>query len=152
MGNLCSKSKNPPESDAFSTPGRVLGSGPNPNPNSNAPRPPPAQSSAPRAPLPSNTKLNSGLGSGTAGRTVADRDTTSTDGDVGGGGKVDPRMNAALAAQKRAELASTATKGKLGSKLAAQKAQTQTQTLNEASRDEIAARDADGAAQARAWQ
>lgn len=53
--------------------------------------------------------------------------------------------------QKRAEGAS-ANKGKLGSKLAAQKAQTQTQTLNEASRTERAARDADGAEEARRWQ
>lgn len=55
--------------------------------------------------------------------------------------------------QKRAESASAAgSKGKLGTKLAAQKAQTQNQTLNEASRDEVAARDADGAAEARRWQ
>ncbi|PYH90633.1 hypothetical protein BO71DRAFT_334035 [Aspergillus ellipticus CBS 707.79] len=136
MGNICSRSKNEPE--AFSTPGRVLGGSSSSNP------PPPAADSAPRAPLPANTKSN--WGSGPSGRTVGATDNGP------GEGTADPRMNAALAAQKRAESASTAGKGKLGSKLAAQKAQTQSQTLNEASRDEVAARDADGAAQARAWQ
>jgi len=53
--------------------------------------------------------------------------------------------------QKRAEEAS-GNKGKLGSKLAAQKAKTQTQTLGEVSREERAARDADGAEEARRWQ
>ncbi|PYI03277.1 hypothetical protein BO78DRAFT_399890 [Aspergillus sclerotiicarbonarius CBS 121057] len=131
MGNICSRSSNA-SSEAFSTPGRVLGSNPPDDP-------------APRAPLPSNAKSNrTGTGTGT-GRTV---------GSASGGteGNADPRTNAALAAQKRAETVSTAGKGKLGTKLAAQKAQTQTQTLNEASRDEVAARDADGAAEARRWQ
>lgn len=52
--------------------------------------------------------------------------------------------------QKRAESGS-ANKGKLGSKLAAQKAKTQTQTLAEVSRDERGARDADQAAEASKW-
>lgn len=54
--------------------------------------------------------------------------------------------------QKRAEAAGSANRGKLGSKLAAQKAQTHSQTLNEASRDERAARDADTAAAAQRWE
>lgn len=54
--------------------------------------------------------------------------------------------------QKRADAAQTSSKGKLGTQLAAQKAQTQSQTLNEASRSERAARDADTAAEARRWQ
>ena len=53
--------------------------------------------------------------------------------------------------QKRAESAS-ANKGKLGSKLAAQKAQTQAQTLNQVSRTERAARDVDGVEAARRWE
>jgi len=58
-----------------------------------------------------------------------------------------------LVLKKRAEGASAAAgKGKLGSKLAAQKAQTQGQTLNEVSRSERAARNADEAAEARRWQ
>ncbi|RMJ21224.1 hypothetical protein PHISP_07903, partial [Aspergillus sp. HF37] len=53
---------------------------------------------------------------------------------------------------KRAEESSSTGRGKLGSKLAAQKAQTHNQTLNEASRSERAARDADGAAAAQRWE
>lgn len=45
-----------------------------------------------------------------------------------------------------------ANRGKLGSKLAAQKAKTQTQTLNEVSQTERAAREADDAEQARRWE
>ncbi|GKZ18988.1 hypothetical protein AbraIFM66951_001948 [Aspergillus brasiliensis] len=140
MGNICSKSKNEPE--AFSTPGRVLGSAPNPQAKDS--------SSAPRAPLPSNAKPTSNWGSGPSGRTLGSGNAA---GEGNENATEDARMKAALAAQKRAESASaTASKGKLGSKLAAQKAQTQNQTLNEASREEVAARDADGAAEARRWQ
>ena len=53
--------------------------------------------------------------------------------------------------QKRADTAST-NKGKLGSKLAAQKAQTQARTLDQVSRTERAARDVDGAEAARRWE
>lgn len=53
--------------------------------------------------------------------------------------------------QKRAEAASASSKGNLGTKLAAQKAKTQTQTLNEVSQTERAVRDADGAEEARQW-
>lgn len=42
-------------------------------------------------------------------------------------------------------------RGKLGSQLAAQKAQTHAQVLNEASQEQRAARDADSAEQARRW-
>ncbi|GLA08309.1 hypothetical protein AnigIFM60653_009840 [Aspergillus niger] len=140
MGNICSKSKNQP--DAFSSPGRVLGSAPN-----NTAK----DSSAPRAPLPSNAKPASNWGSGPSGRTLGSGNTAAVTGE--GNATADARTNAALAAQKRAESASaTGSKGKLGTKLAAQKAQTQNQTLNEASRDEVAAREADGAAEARRWQ
>ncbi|KAL1853027.1 hypothetical protein Plec18167_005686 [Paecilomyces lecythidis] len=126
MGNICSRSAN--KSDPFSQPGRVLGSAP------------PADS-APRAPLP--PKVNS-MG---PGRTL---------GGASGGSSTDAedaRSKAALAAQKRAEAqANASNKGKLGSQLAAQKAQTHTQTLNEASRVERATRDADNAAQAQRWE
>ncbi|KAE8353281.1 hypothetical protein BDV28DRAFT_110997 [Aspergillus coremiiformis] len=133
MGNICSRSKNEPE--AFSSPGRVLGSA----------NPPPGEagksSSGPRAPLPA--KASTGRTLGNVGASGAGADTADT---------ADARTNAAIAAQKRAESASAGNKGKLGSKLAAQKAQTQTQTLNEASQDERAARDADNAASARRWE
>ncbi|KAJ9308229.1 hypothetical protein DTO217A2_2211 [Paecilomyces variotii] len=127
MGNICSRSAN--KSDPFSQPGRVLGSAP------------PA-ASTPRAPLP--PKVSSSMG---PGRTL---------GGTNGGSSTeaeDPRSKAALAAQKRAEAqANAANKGKLGSQLAAQKAQTHSQTLVEASRTERAARDADNAAQAQRWE
>ncbi|KAH8425829.1 uncharacterized protein LDX57_003573 [Aspergillus melleus] len=135
MGNICSRSKNEPE--PFSQPGRVLGS--NPPPSSAAGTPGGKKPAGPRAPLPANSKSNFG----SPGRTL---------GDDAGGQNADARTNAAIAAQKRAESSTTAGKGKLGSKLAAQKAQTQTQTLNEVSRDERAARDADDAANSRRWE
>ncbi|KAJ6131180.1 hypothetical protein N7523_001640 [Penicillium sp. IBT 18751x] len=121
MGNCCSSSKEP---EAFSGPGRVVGA--------------PSSPSAPRAPLPTKNWKN------TPGRTLGEASDTP-------GGADEARSNAAIAAQKRAEEASS-NKGKLGSKLAAQKAKTQTQTLGEVSQDERAARDADGAEEARRWQ
>ncbi|PTU22503.1 hypothetical protein P175DRAFT_0499035 [Aspergillus ochraceoroseus IBT 24754] len=51
--------------------------------------------------------------------------------------------------EKRAEEATG--KGKLGTKLAAQKAKTHAQTLSEASGEQRAARDADDASEARRW-
>ncbi|OJI97532.1 hypothetical protein ASPVEDRAFT_146890 [Aspergillus versicolor CBS 583.65] len=144
MGNICSRSKNESAAEPFARPGRVLGSS--------------ADNSAPRASVPANAKSkshwqspgrtlgggggggeNANPGAGTASGTGAVEDTD------------DARAKAALAAQKRAEATGPANKGKLGSKLAAQKAQTQNQTLNEVSRDERAARDADGASAARRW-
>ncbi|KAL2817792.1 hypothetical protein BJX63DRAFT_384904 [Aspergillus granulosus] len=140
MGNICSRSKNEPE--AFTTPGRVLGSSTTNN-----------NSGAPRASVPAGTKskqsnwespgrtLGGGGGSGSAGSSTGPGTETAED----------ARARAAAAAQARAE-ATTANKGKLGTKLAAQKAQTQSQTLQAASRDERAARDADGAEAARRWE
>ncbi|KAJ5832427.1 hypothetical protein N7474_000738 [Penicillium riverlandense] len=125
MGNLCSR-----ESDNFAQPGRVVGTTPS---NQNDP--------APRAPLPSKTNWKS-----SPGRTLG-----ASPSGPGGAGADEARANAAIAAQKRAENASAANKGKLGSKLAAQKAQTQGQALNEASRTERAARDADESQAARRW-
>lgn len=143
MGNICSRSSNEPE--AFSGPGRVVGASPS--------------QPAPRAPLPTKNWKN------TPGRTLGESGETQ-------GGADEARSNAAIAAQvtplpmeppsglkfcthateqKRAEEAS-ANKGKLGSKLAAQKAKTQTQTLGEVSQEERAARDVDGAEEARRWQ
>ncbi|PLB43934.1 hypothetical protein P170DRAFT_480878 [Aspergillus steynii IBT 23096] len=132
MGNICSRSKNEPE--PFSRPGRVLGA--NQPPAGAAGTPQGKKPAGPRAPLPANSKSHFG----SPGRTLGE-----------GGENSDARTNAALAAQKRAESTTTG-KGKLGSKLAAQKAQTQSQTLNEASRDERAARDADDAANTRRWE
>ncbi|KAJ6036222.1 hypothetical protein N7540_000501 [Penicillium herquei] len=127
MGNLCSRSSNN-DPDAFAGPGHVVGTSPNSNPS-------------PRASVPTKANWKS-----TPGRTVGES--------AGGGpqgGTDEARSNAAIAAQKRADTASSANKGKLGAKLAADKAKTHNQTLNEASRDERAARDADKAAEARQW-
>jgi hypothetical protein len=56
-----------------------------------------------------------------------------------------------LLLQKRAEALNASSKGKLGSQLAAQKARTQAQTLSAASQGEVAARNADSAAETRQW-
>ncbi|KAL4809657.1 hypothetical protein BDV18DRAFT_83295 [Aspergillus unguis] len=155
MGNICSSSKNRTEGENFARPGRVLGS------NNNA--------AAPRASVPASAKSKSHFESPgrtlgtTGGNALANAELGSSTGPGTGTGTAtglgtgapentnDARAKAALAAQKRAETAGPANKGKLGTKLAAQKAQTQAQTLNEVSRDERAARDADGASAARRW-
>ncbi|OQE16544.1 hypothetical protein PENFLA_c027G04379 [Penicillium flavigenum] len=126
MGNICSRSSN--ETDPFNQPGRVVGTSS-------------GGTAAPRAPLPAKTNWKATPGR-TLGESTADGSTAGTD---------EARANAAIAAQKRAESAS-ANKGKLGSKLAAQKAQTQAQTLDQASRTERAARDVDGVEAARRWE
>lgn len=77
MGNICSRSKNEPE--AFSSPGRVLGSA-NPPPGETG-----KSSSGPRAPLPA--KASTGRTLGGAGAPGAGADTA------------DARTNAAIAAQ-----------------------------------------------------
>ncbi|KAJ5630778.1 uncharacterized protein N7484_010878 [Penicillium longicatenatum] len=127
MGNICSRSSNN-DQEAFTGPGRVVGTSNQSN-------------SAPRASVPSSTNWKS-----SPGRTLGE---TSTGGAQGASDEA--RSNAAIAAQKRAESMSATNKGKLGSKLAAQKAKTQTQTLDQASRDERAARDVDEVEQARQW-
>ncbi|KAJ5243167.1 uncharacterized protein N7469_001494 [Penicillium citrinum] len=128
MGNICSRGSNDPE--AFSSPGRVVGTNPS------------NQSAAPRASVPAKANWKN-----TPGRTLGDSSTGETQGNSD-----EARSNAAIAAQKRAESASSANKGKLGSKLAAQKAKTQTQTLNEVSETERAARDQDDQKQMAAYQ
>ncbi|KAJ5370356.1 uncharacterized protein N7496_006448 [Penicillium cataractarum] len=125
MGNICSRSSNEPE--AFAGPGRVVGA------------PPAGSSNAPRASVPAKANWKN-----SPGRTLGESSPQQ-------GGSDEARSNAAIAAQKRAEAASASSKGKLGTKLAAQKAKTQTQTLNEVSQTERAVRDADGAEEARQW-
>lgn len=101
------------------------------------------RSSAPRAPLPAKSKAKSNFK--TPGRTLGGAEPPSEDAS-------DARRRAAEAAQKRAEAVGSAQKGKLGSKLAAQKAQTDVQALRDASRSERAARESEAAAQARRWE
>ncbi|KAL4952365.1 hypothetical protein BDW69DRAFT_22526 [Aspergillus filifer] len=161
MGNICSSSKNRPSSsgeEAFSRPGRVLGSSANAAPRASVPA---SAKSKSHFSSPGRTLGGSGSGGG-AGNTDASATARSGTGsgttgtgtgtvDEPGSSADDARARAALAAQKRAETGN-AGKGKLGTKLAAQKAQTHAQTLNEASRDERAARDADDASAARRWE
>ncbi|OAX85259.1 hypothetical protein ACJ72_00381 [Emergomyces africanus] len=125
MGSFCSKSANPTE--PFAQPGRVLGTNPNPP-------------QAPRASLPRK------IGSSRAdpGRTLGGQGPDQ--------GKGDPRNAAARAAEERAaKQTSTAKKGKLSSQLAAQKAQTRNETLDEASRHNRATREVDAVEAARRW-
>lgn len=84
MGNICSRSKNEPE--AFSRPGRVLGS--NAPPSASAAGAPQGKKPAgPRAPLPANSKSHFG----SPGRTLGNADAGSENSDA--------RTKAALAAQ-----------------------------------------------------
>ncbi|KAL1585260.1 hypothetical protein WHR41_05871 [Cladosporium halotolerans] len=63
-----------------------------------------------------------------------------------------PREAAAKAAEERAKASQGgAAKGKLGKQLDAQRSQTQSDTLKQNARDNVAARDADAGAQARQW-
>ncbi|KAL1958548.1 hypothetical protein VTO42DRAFT_4145 [Malbranchea cinnamomea] len=128
MGSICSKGSIKP--DPFSQPGRVLGS------NADTPK-------TSRAPVPRNVQL-SGKSTTQGGRTL---------GGTSAGGASDPRSAAARAAEERAaKQAKSANKGKLSSQLAAQKAKTRNEVLDEASRQERAARNADAAAEARRWE
>ncbi|EGU87310.1 hypothetical protein FOQG_07295 [Fusarium oxysporum f. sp. raphani 54005] len=119
MGNICGKT----EPEAFSQPGRVLGSAPAP--------------AAGTAPVP---KKVGGpprtLGSGPAAEASGETD--------------DARRKAAEAAEARAK-ASSKPGGKLQTQLAAQKKQTRSETLKDASQEQLRAREADQAAEARNW-
>ncbi|KAH8157846.1 hypothetical protein CIB48_g10403 [Xylaria polymorpha] len=120
MGNICGKS----ESEAFSQPGRVLGSAP-PQPQ--------------RASVPAHVggpPRTLGGGSPSAQGTGGDTD--------------DARRQAAKQPRyARAQAASAKSSGKLGTQLAAQKKQTRNDTLQEISNNERRQRDADEVAQAR---
>ncbi|OJD21042.1 hypothetical protein ACJ73_07621 [Blastomyces percursus] len=121
MGSICSKSANPTE--PFAQPGRVLGTKPD--------RP-----QAPRTSLPRKASAGRTLGGGPSP----------------GQRKEDPRNAAARAAEERAaKQSSSAKKGKLSSQLAAQKAKTRNETLDEASRQNRATREADAAAAMSRW-
>jgi len=121
MGNCCGKES----SDPFSTPGRTLSSAPasNANKTSSVPK---KVGGPPRT-----------LGSSNASPQSASQ-------------QEDARRKAAEAAEARANSASKP-KGKLGSQLQEQKKQTRTDTLEAASKDELRRRDADAAAETRAY-
>ncbi|KAK5634451.1 hypothetical protein RRF57_010164 [Xylaria bambusicola] len=126
MGNICGKS----ESEAFSQPGRVLGSAP-PQPQS---VPVPAHVGGPPRTL--------GVASPVA------QAQAQAQGDSRAAAADDARRRAAEAAETRAQTAAAKSSGKLGSQLAAQKKQTRNETLQEISNNERRQRAADEAAQA----
>lgn len=130
MGNICGKT----ESDAFSQPGRVLGSAP----------PQPQRASVPaHVGGPPRTLGGGGGSSSVQGNNGDNNNINNTAAD-------DARRRAAEAAEARAQAASARTSGKLGAQLAAQRKQTRNDVLQEISHDERRQRDADEAAQARA--
>ncbi|RTE78686.1 hypothetical protein BHE90_006841 [Fusarium euwallaceae] len=119
MGNCCGKS----ESEAFSQPGRVLGSAP-----------PPASRTA-------SVPTKVGGPPRTLGGAASAEGSSDAD---------DARRRAAEAAEARAK-AFAKPGGKLQTQLAAQKKQTRNDTLKDASQEQLRARDADEAAEARNW-
>ncbi|KIV88458.1 hypothetical protein B0A52_02386 [Exophiala mesophila] len=121
MGNLCSKSSNPPEN--FSTPGRPLGT-------------------SSQTKKTTTTPVPQKLTTSTPGRSLGGREGASSPDDA--------RSAAARAAEQRAAGANKSG-GKLATNLANQKKQTQNQLLNAGSEAERRARDADENAQARTW-
>ncbi|KAI1810777.1 hypothetical protein GGS20DRAFT_154101 [Poronia punctata] len=124
MGNICGKT----DSEAFSQPGRVLGTAP-PQPQRASV---PAHVGGPPRTLGGSSQAQSQSQANNEGNAAADA-----------------RMRAAEAAQARAEAASARSSGKLGAQLAAQKKQTRNDTLQEISNNERRLREADEAAQAR---
>ncbi|PNP41449.1 hypothetical protein TGAM01_v207258 [Trichoderma gamsii] len=123
MGNICGKTESEP-----SQPGRPLGSAPPPGPKTS--RVPPKVGGPPRT-------------LGGAGSDVGSGVSNSSD-------PSDARRKAAEAAEARAKASSKG--GKLQSQLNAQKKQNRNSTLAEASNQELRARDADEAANARNWE
>ncbi|KAI9171559.1 hypothetical protein HJFPF1_01045 [Paramyrothecium foliicola] len=111
-----------PESDSFAQPGRPLGS-------------------APAAPQTAPVPKKVGGPPRTLGGSGGEPSATAPD---------DARRKAAEAAEARAK-SSSKPGGKLQAQLAAQKKQTRNDTLQDASQQELRARDAADAAEARNW-
>ncbi|KAF4637416.1 hypothetical protein G7Y89_g629 [Cudoniella acicularis] len=122
MGNLCGKESSP---DPFAQPGRTLGSAP-------------APSNTRTAPLPKKV--------GGPPRTLGPAPNTAAQSE----GQEEAQRKAAAAAEARAN-AATKPKGKLSSQLQEQKKQTRADTLEAASKDTRRMRDADAAADSRAY-
>ncbi|RDL41969.1 Uncharacterized protein BP5553_01948 [Venustampulla echinocandica] len=128
MGNLCGKESS--DQDPFAQPGRTLASAPAAARNPTA-RVPKKVGGPPRT-----------LGSASSNQQQNQQQSSSQ--------QHDARMNAAEAAKARAKAAGKP-KGKLSSQLQDQKKQTQSATLDAASRDTRLMRDADAAAETRAY-
>ncbi|KAK1030736.1 hypothetical protein LTR33_017052 [Friedmanniomyces endolithicus] len=124
MGNCCGSES----SDNFKGDGRALNAQP-----ANAPtQPQNARAAAP-------AKISSPQG----GRTLGHNPQMPGD-------SMDPKSAAARAAEERAK-AGAQGKGKLGKQLDAQRGQSQANALAQTARDNVAARDADAAAQTRSY-
>ncbi|KAG9249843.1 uncharacterized protein F5Z01DRAFT_640815 [Emericellopsis atlantica] len=128
MGNICGKEK----SDNFTSPGRTVGTAP-------------PQNAAPKASVPKKAAKVTGPGR-TLGGSVGSGSTPSTEGQQT---PEEARRRAAEAAEARAAGASRG--GKLQAQLDAQKKQSRTDALKEASKQELARREADDATQAKNW-
>ncbi|RMY44702.1 hypothetical protein D0863_16174 [Hortaea werneckii] len=124
MGNCCGT----PKDENFKGDGRTLGAAP-----ANAP----PQLDDARAAAPPKPKGPQGPGR-TLGKNPQD-----------GGSSEDPKAAAARAAEERAKASQSQNKGKLGRQLDQQKGQSQTGLLAQNARDNVAARDADAATEAR---
>ncbi|KAI5207418.1 hypothetical protein E4T39_01903 [Aureobasidium subglaciale] len=127
MGNCFGK----PKSENFSGSSQTLA-----NSSANAPKPVTATT-------PLKPKTASYSPTPAQGRTVGGASTAAPGSD--------PRAAAALAAEERLKASQGKEKGKLGKQLGAQKAQTHNQVLDETSRDNRLARNADENAQTRTW-
>ncbi|KAH6719188.1 hypothetical protein DL95DRAFT_391284 [Leptodontidium sp. 2 PMI_412] len=132
MGNLCGKESS--SSDPFAQPGRTLSSA--------------TPGSAPAAQNQTSSLPKKVVVGGPA-RTLGAA-STAAQGGGGSSAQEDARRKAAEAAEARANAASKP-KGKLGSQLQEQKKQTRTDTLEGLSKEERRLRDADSAAEARAY-
>ncbi|KAK1600620.1 uncharacterized protein LY79DRAFT_574885 [Colletotrichum navitas] len=129
MGSVCGKED---KGDNFTSPGRPLGTAPPPQPKT--------------APIPSRVggpprTLGGGSGDGSGGGGASGQQSADA---------AEARRKAAEAAETRAKAASKST-GKLSSQLNAQKKQTQTDLLKDASAQQLRQRDADAAAEARTY-
>ncbi|KAK8042266.1 hypothetical protein PG993_006789 [Apiospora rasikravindrae] len=125
MGNICGKSSSDP--DAFSTPGRIVGT--TPAQPQRASLPPRVVGGPPRK-----------LGGGNDSAAAAAPSSSAA---------VEARETGSRGCREQRRLLPK-TQGKLGQQLAAQKKQSRQETLNEISQEERRARDAEQAAQARA--
>lgn len=125
MGNICGK-----QDDPYAQPGRRVG-------DSSASATNPSKKTVP---VPKKV--------GGPGRTLGG----STSGDSGSAGADEARRRAAEAAEARAAKGSGKPAGKLQTQLNQQKKQNRSETLKEASSQEVRTREADEAARARNWE
>ncbi|KJZ73534.1 hypothetical protein HIM_07090 [Hirsutella minnesotensis 3608] len=126
MGNICGKQDSQPD-----PPGRLVGSPPVPQKTSAVPK----KVGGPPRTLGSSARPGAGAGAATSASSS--------------GGQDDARKRAAEAAEARAQAAGKG--GKLQSQLSAQKRQSRSDALKQASAQEQRVREADDATRARNW-